>query len=141
MAEADISMDPIAEGVEPEAEAAVAAEQENSGMPASTLTSLSDAMPNPEPEPEIRVETESEALERRMKYAQGAGSWSHGSIKAAYEVCPLLVMIKSEKQWEELELTEPAPYAHAPRPTLYTADNRYFRPDIALPTLKYQIGH
>jgi len=41
---------------------------------------------NARAEPEIRVESNAEALERKAKWAYGAGGWAHGSIRAAYEV-------------------------------------------------------
>jgi chromatin structure-remodeling complex protein RSC7 len=67
-----------------------------SGVPTSNLTSLSDIVDstNLEPKAEIRVETEQEAMERRAKYAYGVGGWYHGSIRAAYEVCPLSLLLK-----------------------------------------------
>ena len=59
---------------------------EPNGANTSALTSLSEIVMS-RTKDEIRVETEQEALERRAKYSYGTGSWMHGSIKAAYEVC------------------------------------------------------
>lgn len=47
---------------------------------------------NARAEPEIRVESDAEALERKAKWAYGAGGWAHGSIKAAYEVSQMTLL-------------------------------------------------
>jgi chromatin structure-remodeling complex protein RSC7 len=72
--EGDISMDTI----KPDAQA-----DEEVLTP---LEPLMDMVDKSTTEPVIRVETDEEALERKAKYAYGAGNWAHGTIKAAYEV-------------------------------------------------------
>jgi len=83
----DTSMEVIQEVPEPEPSA--------SGLPTSNLTALSEIVDstNNNTKEEIRVETPVEAEERRARYSHGVGGWYHGSIKAAYEVCPTSLFV------------------------------------------------
>jgi hypothetical protein len=86
----DISMGEIKEGDEvvPQSEPLTELADDE---PTSAVQPLLEVMESSVPRPELRVETEAESAERRKRYAWGAGDWSYGTIKAAYEVSPYLL--------------------------------------------------